>query len=916
MKVFSREILRSITHSWGRFIAIALISLLGAGFYAGLRMAAPDMKVTADQYFDQNALYDISVVTNCGLDDASLDILSDVSSVDLVRPAYRSDVIADSFGKDYALSLESLTLSSHQSNQSESSKDTTLNEIEIVKGRLPQSSHEIIIGAAQAEKNGIELGSSLKISTGGDKNLDMLDVQDFTVVGFAATPLYFSKTQLGITSIKTGSIELFGFVSKEAFKKDIPYSLAYIKVKGASGVMWDSDEYNSLVKKASNEIKEAVPKIEEERSEALKKKALDEAYVKREEAIREEIESSFAAAAQNGFGSAALVPPIDAMVQQALSSQDNQAFEQEVVDSLPRPEVYICDLSKNMGVVSYQYDIEGIQQIATFLPFLFFLVAILVVLTSMTRMVDEERLEIGTLTALGYSKAKIISKYLIYGVSASGIGSLIGIIFFGKLLPWFILSSYSVSYDFREIALPLDSTIFLQAFLLSLGITCISTILAALASLRENPASLLLPKAPKPGKRILLENISMLWKRMSFSQKITARNLFRYKRRFFMAVIGVAGCTALLMVGFGLRDLIGSIVAEQYEHIITYDMSIGLVNDKTLSEREGRTQDDDETQKDSYEQSSKMLEEQLHAKNISNFTPLAQSQALVGTHDDKDMRLEIMVPKDSQELTHFVNLKDPATREVIDLGTHPAIVSEKVANELGLKVGDTVRVFDENTVGDRTGDGHMCTIYGICENYLGHYLYLASDYYKEIFSESPQYDHYLVALGNDHTSQIEDELLQEKEVSTIDIVAEKIQTYKDMLAIMDKLIVVIALLAAALAFVVLYNLSNINICERIREIATLKVLGFTRIEIVTYIFREIFIMTAIGAAVGCILGIPLTFSIARSAETVNMMFGRVIEPLSFVLSFVVTLVFSFIVALAMLRKLDKVDMVESLKSIE
>lgn len=916
MKVFSKEILRSITHSWGRFIAIALISLLGAGFYAGLRMAAPDMKVTADQYFDQSGLYDISLVSNCGLDDTSLDLLADVSSVDLVCPAYRSDVVGSVKGKDYAVALESLPLESRQGKHFNESVNENLNEIELLEGRMPTSSHEIVIGKAQAEKNGIEIGSTLKLNANGDKSLDMVDVHEYTIVGFVATPLYFSKTQLGITSIKTGSIEIFGFVQKDAFKEDIPYSLAYLKIDGAANAAWDSDAYNDIIKKARDEIGRIVPRIEEARFESLKKQALDEAYEKRDEAIRQEIEHSFSAAAQNGVPGAAAMMNVDAMVEQARASQDNEAFEREVVDSLPNPEVYICDLSKNLGVVSYQYDVEGIKQIATFLPFMFFLVAILVVLTSMTRMVDEERLEIGTLTALGYSKAKIVSKYLIYGISASGIGALIGIIVFGKLLPWFILSSYAVSYDFREIALPLDTLIFMQAFFLSLGITCLSTILAALASLRENPASLMLPKAPKPGKRILLERITPLWKRMSFSQKITARNLLRYKRRFFMAVIGVAGCTALLMVGFGLRNLIGSIVAEQYENIITYDMSIGLVDDKSLDVRDETPQKQSGLEDRSYKHSADMLEEQLREMRVSDFTPLAQSQAIVGTHDDKDMRLEIMVALNPDELVHYVNLKNPETQEIINLNSHPSIVSEKVANELGLKVGDTVRIFDENTVGDRTGEGHICTIYGICENYLGHYLYLAPDYYKDIFSKDPLFDHYLIAVDNDWTAELSDTLLQEKEVSTIDIVAEKIQTYKDMLAIMDKLIVVIALLAAALAFVVLYNLSNINICERVREIATLKVLGFKRIEIVSYIFREIFIMTALGAVLGCILGVPLTFSIARSAETVNMMFGRTIEPLSFVISFLVTLGFSFIVALAMMRKLDKVDMVESLKSVE
>ena len=517
---------------------------------------------------------------------------------------------------------------------------------------------------------------------------------------------------------------------------------------------------------------------------------------------------------------------------------------------------------------------------------------------SRLRISDEERLEVGTNKALGYGRGRITAKYLIYGALASGVGSVIGVVALGKLLPWFILTSYQVSYTVPTVPLPLHPSIAATAIGLSVGVTLLATWGAAAASLREKPAALMLPRVPKAGKRIFLERIRPLWQRMTFSHKVTARNLLRYKRRFFMAVVGIAGCTALLMVGFGLRDAIGGIVSNQYETLVSYDMAV-RVDAEELGE-DGAARLDRALSSDAV----------VDRLPVDDFTMIAE-----GPGDD--MRIEVIVPSDAERLAEFVTLRDRASTRALEFGGDTVVLTEKAADVLGVRPGDVVTLYDENDVGDKTGEGRSFTIGGIAENYLGHFAYMTPAAYRSAFGGEPAYDFQYVKLADGaDAAALADELLAIEGVNTVSNVSDQVATYRDMLAIMDKLIVVIVALSAALAFVVLYNLTNININERVREIATLKVLGFTRREVSAYIFREIIVMSLIGALAGCAGGVPLTFYIARAAETANMMFGRAIEPASFVLSFAITMAFSAIIALAMRPKLNRVNMVESLKSVE
>ena len=875
---FNKLIARAIMQSPGRFIAIVVISLLGAGFFAGLRMATPDMHITGDEFFDGAGLYDISVVTTLGLDEGTLEILEDVEGIGAVMPAYRSDAMVLVDRGSYAANVESIPVgaaresSVHDGANVVSDDAGYLNRPILVEGDWPDAAYatmepggapssvgECVIGIYQARELGIEIGDEIAVErVAGDGDIaDTFSQERFVVVGLVNSPAFVSTSMLGTTSLGTGEYELYLYVPPAAFAKDMPYSVAYLSVPAAYGCLWGTSAYEDAVAPVKQRIEDEAARIAEGRWQSVK------------DDLHDEIEGVL----------------LDVMV------------DLDWQDDIEVPEVFVLDRSKNPGAASYSSDAEGIAQIATYIPFMFFLVAALVSLTSMTRMVDEERLEIGTHKALGYRRGRITSKYLIYGMLSSGIGSVVGVVMLGKLLPWFILTSYQVMYTFPTTPLPLDPTISAWSVGLSVFVTFVATCWAAFATLRSRPAELMVARAPKAGKRIVLERIPALWRRMSFSQKVTARNLLRYKRRFFMAVIGVAGCTALLMIGFGLRDVISGIVFNQYDTLMSYDAAVRMDDDVSKGEREA-------------------IESALADSDVEAYLFVCDFN-MVAKGPDDDMRIEVVVPTDLERLSQFVTLRNRVSGEELVVGDDSAVLTEKAARVLGVSVGDTVELYDENDVGDATGEARPFVVDGIAENYLGHYAYLSPNAYRAQFDEEPQYSLAFVKLAPDaDAASFSRRLISMDGVNTVSFIADKIVTYQDMLDIMNKLIYVVMLLSAALAFVVLYNLTNINIAERVREIATLKVLGFTRREANVYIFREVIIMAAIGALLGCVIGVPAALSIAEAAETAAMMFGRVIEPASFVFSFVLTMVFASLIAFVMRGKLARVDMVESLKSVE
>ena len=1098
MGAFRKEVLRSITHSWGRFLAIAVMAALGCGFYAGLRMTGPDMRLAGDGYYDATELCDLRVVSSLGMSDEQVDMLRGVEGVSGVMPAYEADAISQLAGTQYTLRYHSLDMDAAKASSCDDGLHVDFDDADyvnrpiLVEGTWPESDDECLLSADNVWTSPVHIGDTVELLEGTQDLDGVFTTRTFTVTGFVRSSYYTCTTNTGATSLGSGELSSFVFVPKGAFAADYPYTEAFLTVDGAAGEAWPEDAYQQRIDAVAQRLNDLSPQLSASRIEQLQRDAQAELDDKRAEfecekadAVaqmddaqaqldgasaqldsaaaqlssaaaqlcssqaqlaqgeaeiasgraqhesgtaqlaeqREQAQSAIAQAqaqldaAQAQYDQAmaqrsqletqleqaraaqlvdvaahleAAIAQIDAQTAGAsdqiaagraeLDAQREQAAaqlsaaqaqldaaqaqlddaaarlasgraqyaagqqsyaqgraeyesglaeqrsgqaeldekraeaqqrfadaEQQLADAQAEIDaiadkdasVYVLDRSKNLGAESFRSDAGRMDQIAAVFPLMFFLVAALVSLTTMTRMVEEERVLIGTYKALGYSNARITSKYLIYAVVASGVGAAVGIALLSQFLPWFIMKAYSIMYMVPCMPTPVNPGVAASAAALGVGITVAATWFAAVATLRECPASLMLPRAPKAGKRILLERVRPLWSRMTFSWKVTARNLFRYKRRFFMAIIGIAGCTALLLTGLGLQNAINDIIDKQYGEVYSFNTIVRMDAD-----------DADPAAKDAVSAAV--------GSDGQEFAWVSTENEIACAPDDgAEHRFELVCAQDPEQLQHFVQMRERVGGQALTLDGGGAIISEKLASQLGVSVGDTLTFYDEDDIGNLVGDGRAVTVAGIMENYVAQYAYVTADVYEQAMGKPADFATVYADLGDAvDRDAFSDQLLSMDGVKTVTYSDETINSYRTMLKSVDSVVVVLVVAAALLAFVVLYNLTNINITERAREIATLKVLGFTPHEVDAYVFRETLLLSIIGALAGLVLGIFMEGFVITTAEVDQVMFGRDIHGLSFVIAFVLTMVFSVVVALAMRAKLRRINMVESLKSNE
>ena len=544
----------------------------------------------------------------------------------------------------------------------------------------------------------------------------------------------------------------------------------------------------------------------------------------------------------------------------------------------------------------YGDNADRMRSIGKVFPVLFFLVAALISLTTMTRMVEEQRVQIGTMKALGYGKAAIAGKYIGYALIATLGGSIFGVLVGEKILPFIIIYAYMILYKhLPAILVPYHMSYALQASGIAVACTLIATIASCYKELAAEPAELMRPAAPKQGKRILLERIGIIWKHLNFTWKSTVRNLIRYKKRFFMTIFGIGGCMALMVVGFGLKDCIYEIVSLQYEKVQFYDAATYMSDD--ISE-ENRQQLHD------YLDQNADIKETIEARMQKTDVKSASGKKT----------LYLMVPSDNEKIEDFLSFHSRTNKdEVYSLKKDEVILTEKMASLLNVKVGDELTIEDEDR-GDQT-----VTVGAICENYMGHYLYLSPEKYEELYGVPAEYNTIIYSVKDGKDDQIEKigtKLLSMDGVLNVSYTSSIEGRLDDMLRSLNLVIVVLIVSAGMLAFVVLYNLNNINITERQRELATLKVLGFYDGEVASYVYRENILLTIIGSVVGMVLGNLLHRYIILTVEVEEAMFGRQIHWQSYLYSFLFTVAFSLFVNWVMFYKLKKIDMVESLKSVE
>ena len=554
-------------------------------------------------------------------------------------------------------------------------------------------------------------------------------------------------------------------------------------------------------------------------------------------------------------------------------------------------EWYILDRNTNTGYVSYSMDADRIANLAAVFPLIFFLVAALVSLTTMTRMVEEQRTTIGGLKAMGFSRGSIAIKYVGYGFLSSVIGAVLGLAVGLTLLPWIICTAWSAMYTIGDIHYSFEAATSLLAAGAAVGTVTLAALLACFSTLAATPAQLMRPKAPPVGKRIFLERITPLWRKLSFHYKITLRNLFRYQKRFWMTVAGIGGCAALIVTAFGVRGSIMGVMEEQFDVLYHYSAQVGLVDEITPLELEE-------------------VEDTLSESGLVDDSLACRVETVTAQSESYTLDCYLQTTPSQEELSRFVELRHRTDDVPVTLPDDGAVITEKMASLLGVEVGDTITLDGESRV--------TITVADITEHYVQHYIYVSDTYYETLFGEAPTANTVLVDFPVEESGagELESQLVSLDWVSSLTLLSDTADTFSSSMESVDYAVILIIFCAAALAFVVLMNLTNINITERLRELATLKVLGFYNREVSAYIYRENAILTVFGVLAGMVLGKFLHQWLILTVEVDMVMFDRVLDLSSYLWAAVLTVVFSLAVNLTARRKLRDLDMVEALKSVE
>lgn len=829
-----KNLLREIKRTFTKFLSIFAICALGVAFFAGIRATSPDMKEAGDRLYNTYNLSDISVISTSGLTADNIRDLESIEGIQAVRASLFVDAMARGTGeKEKNLRLYSMPIKL---------KSEYAPLIDLIPDYGIDTSPEY-------EMNGVEIVSgrmplndtetALDYTLEGSLVKQLGDEITLTtsggtvtlrVVGFIRSPMYISMFERGTSSIGNGTSDGFAYASGNAI--------------------------SSLGTK-------------------LPVMSLLNTYYTRADIVISGKE-----------GLSAYSDEYEALVNEVTDRIEDYASTQSGT-------WYIQDRSGNPGYSDYSENTDRIAAVGDVFPLIFFIVAALVCLTTMTRMVEEQRIEMGTMKALGYGGWQIAMKYAVYAMSACISGGVVGAIIGFKLFPYVIMKGYSIMYYLGKLETPYRADIAFMAIAAMAVCTAAATFSACYASLKEVPATLMRPKAPKAGRRVLLEKIPFIWKKLSFTSKVTVRNLFRYKKRFFMSVIGIAGSGALLVTAFGLNDSIFGIIEKQFGDIWQMDVQAYVYEAMPLADMQellGKNPANND-----FDSVMFCLDSQMECKNGG------KSQS--GVH--------LLGVESAESMAGRINLHNGGAPVTLD--DSGVVVTAKLAETLSIKAGDEINM--------RTGgEDHFIRVIGVADNYVYHYVYITAAYYETVFGKAMQYNGFMGNLKDGLTDETMDamstQLLSDSRMYTVRTIESIYASVWDSLSILNYVVLVLILGSGMLTFVVMLNLTNINIGERMRELATLRVLGFYDKEMYAYIFRENNALSVIGAFVGLVFGKIMHLFVIRTCEVDMVMFVRSAKPLSYVYAFALTIVFSLIVNLLMRPKVRAIDMVESLKSAE
>ncbi len=812
-----KHIFMKIKDNYKRFLSLICMAFLGVGFYAGIQSSSPDMLKTLDNFYDENNVYDISVISNVGLTEDDLLKLSKIKNVELAINIQEKDTYLEIEENNYVVKLIEY--------------NSQMNNVYIKEGRLPKNNNEVSVDNALLENNNLKLGDSITI-----------DGKKYSIVGNVISPLYFSAERPN-SNLGSGKVDYYiyvynGFLDLEA------YSNIYITVKGAKKYLTNSDSYKKLINNVKKDI------------DLIKDKQQDIRY---DELYSDIIETS------EMYG----------------ISIDESNFI--------KPKWYIYDRLDNTSYKELINASDNLKKIGNIFPIIFFAISVLVSLISMMRMIEEDRVENGTLKSLGYNSFHITLKYVIYSLLATTIGSSVGAIFGSYMIPSVIWNIYKKVFFIPKFIYLLKSDYNALGLWICILCICGTSVIVCIKNLREVPANLMRPKAPKSGKKILLERINFIWKKLKFSDKITIRNIFRYKSRVITTILGIAGCTSLILAGFGLKDSIKDVIDFQFNNIIKYD--------KMLMTNESINQIDIE-------------KELLNDDKVENFTNVNTQNIKVLFNEEQEVTM--ITPDDFNSISKSISLIDLKTNNIIDnISDNSCIISEKTAKLLDIDVGDKISLLDNDN------NKYDIKVSYIIKNYINQYLYINKNTYNNLFNNY-KINSILISLKDEdkNSKEFDKKYISNGYALTIVDNDDIKSSMNDMLGSIDSIVAILIIAAASLAFVVLYNLSNINISERKREIATLKVLGFYPSEVDKYINRETVLLTILGIVIGLLFGSYLSHFIISTCEPDYIMFDRHVYTLSYFYSLFITVIFTIIVTIVTHFNLKKINMVTSLKNVE
>lgn len=864
-----KNTLIKIKKSFGRYISLLIIVMLGAGFFMGIKESSPDIISTIDQYYKDHNLMDLKVISTMGLTDSDVDALRKLENVKSVVPSYSLDLLdQDKVIKVYAI-------------------EESMNTVKLIDGRMTESDTECL-----ADSNKYKLGDKILISSEGNNKLKNIE---YTVVGTIESPLYLSD-DYGSTTIGDGKLSSYIFVNRDNFTMKA-YTEIYIAVDYDNKIPAYSDDYDKIISSINDEINGMTAEREDARYQELVNMALGsvlnsqlnsgpntQVNTEFNKQVNSEPNTQVAPELNTQFNSESntqVNPELNAQLSPDLNTQLNLIKSQ-----VEKPKWYIDDRDSIPGYNIFQLGTDTITSLADIFPLFFIVIVILMTSNTMARMIVEERSELGTLTSLGYKNSSIISTYLIYVLSATLLGAISGFFVGCSIIPKIIYSTFK--YTSPPLILQYDMVSLLMIILVDIILMAGVVLFFCNMELKQKPAFLLRPVPPKHGQKILLERVGIIWRHLSFTWKVTLRNIFRYKQRVFMTIVGIAGGAALLITGFGLRDSFSGVVDKQYNDIFKYHALMVLKN---------------EVQNVDQDMENLLLTEKADQPAFINQT------AFKVASDDKSLNTYLITPENNELFKQYYNLKDSSTKTDIEFDDNSVIITQKLASFMDIGKGDTIQIQDANNV------SYSLVVSDVAENYINHYIYISKSMYSKVFGADVSYN-MIVSNYNQDKSTFSEHLMESGSILNVTFQEDIIKKASDANKSLNNVVVLIVVITSVLVVIILYNLTSINISERKREIATLKVLGFYDKEANQYIYREAFMLTLLSIGVGLIAGIYFHRFLIGFIEGDDNVYFRNIHGISFVWVILIIIIFSVIMQIVTYFKMKKIDMIESLKSVE